>query len=974
MSDEQTSKNSVPYDGGLRIYFQNINGMRSKLIDFSLAVLEEDYDVIAIVETWLYPDILTSEFFNENNYNVYRRDRCTFKHQRGGGIFIAVKSQFSSSLISLNYPDTIEQLCVCISPSPAFNYKLFIFVSYIPPSSPILTYNMHLENFFTPLVNNIGDENVIICGDFNLPNIDWRFDADDKILTPFNILSVIESRFIDSILDNNFIQINNIPNIHNKFLDLVFLSENFLYSVVHVDTPLASTDSHHKAICIFLNRFCFVPYSSPPISFTSFPSEYNMFKANFSALNSLFSGTNWRLLFTNLNLSDMYQKFSEHLYNGLDTFIPKKVRRNNSDPPWYTQSLKRLKNARNKAHTRFIQRGGVLFRRLFVQLRKEYQFLHRFLYRSYIWSIENELKNNSKRFWVYINKIRKSSGFPNQMFYKDSTSSDLQSSVDLFAEYFQSVYNSDQNFSCPSFTNLVQITDLGFIYISEHDVASAMQLLDNNSSLDSNNICNLLLKNCSSSLSRPLSLIFQTSLNAGLFLDSWKFSTISPIFKSGSKSDITNYRGIAKLLVIPKLFESIVKCKIYEKIKNSISPCQHGFVAGRSTTTNLVLFTSKLINLLEKGSQIDAVYTDFSKAFDKVIITLLINKLAALGFHSSLLRWLSSYLTNRFQLVKIGNFRSKLFKAFSGVPQGSHLGPLLFILMINDLPSLFNSDCILMYADDVKLFAEIKSIDDSSKLQSYLNNFVNWCSLNGFTLNFTKCSVITFHRCRNPCLFQYSLSNASLPRVDSIKDLGILLDPKLSFIPHLDFMCAKACRMLGFIKRNTRDFKDFLTLKSLFCSLVRSILEYGSIIWSPGYQVHINRLERVQRSFSRLALIRYGFDFQNLPTYPIRCKLLGLELLSNRRQIACISFIQDILTNRIDCPDLLSSLFIHIPTRNLRSNPFLLVPFHTTNYGCNEPITRSMLLYNKYFNLIDFHLPRDLIIKTIKMYFYREIS
>ena len=176
--------------------------------------------------------------------------------------------------------------------------------------------------------------------------------------------------------------------------------------------------------------------------------------------------------------------------------------------------------------------------------------------------------------------------------------------------------------------------------------------------------------------------------------------------------------------------------------------------------------------------------------------------------------------------------------------------------------------------------------------------------------------------------------------------------------------------MLGFVKRNSKEFKDFLTLKSLYCSLVRSQVEYGSVILNPCYQVHIDRIEKIQKSFTRLALVRYGFDFSDLPTYPVRCKLLGLESLSNRRQISSITFIYDILCGRITCTDLLSLLNFHVPSRSLRSNPLLSIPFHTTNYGQNEPITRSIVLYNNISHKLDFHLSRTSCLNIIKSAFY----
>ena len=685
LSTSISDNNASPSSDCLHIYFQNINGMRSKICDFKLAVLEEDYDIIVVVETWLYPDILSNEFLFDNSYVTYRRDRCVNKFQRRGGILLAVKSKFISCLVPLNHGDELEQLCVRISQSTEISYNLNIFLSYIPPASLVDVYNKHVDNILLQSDISGLEQNLIFLGDFNLPGIEWEFDVEDKLLIPFNVSSETERIVVDSLISNNFIQINCVPNFHGKFLDLVFLSDDFHFSVSEVESPLASTDFHHKAICISLDRYTFLPDISPR---SSSSLDFCFGKTNFAGLNSYLSGINWFEHLDGLNLNDMYIQLVELLHIGYLNHVPKIARRNNSDPPWFSKSLRKLKNARNKAHTRFLSHGGVHFRRIFVQHRREFQFLHRFLYRNYLWSIEQNLKLDSKRFWVYINSSKKSSGYPNQMVYKDQISTDLQTSVNLFADYFCTVYNSDQNIPVPIFSNLSPITDLGSIDISESEVICAMQLLDNNASPDRDNICNLILKNCCAFLGQPLRTIFLESLNSGLFLDGWKFSTITPIFKSGHKHEIVNYRGITKLMVIPKLFEAIVKTKIYEKVKNSISPFQHGFVAGRSTSTNLVLFTNFLINSIEKGSQIDVVYTVFSKAFDRVIISHLIQKLAALGFHPTLLLWIGSYLSNRFQVVQIGKFSSYCFKASSGVPQGSHLGLVLFILMINDLPLL----------------------------------------------------------------------------------------------------------------------------------------------------------------------------------------------------------------------------------------------------------------------------------------------
>ena len=366
----------------LQIYFQNIGGMRSKLLEFRLSVLENNYDIITIVETWLYPDILISEFIDESIYNVFRRDRCINKQQRGGGLLIAVKSHLNVSEISLRY-DVVEQLCVRITDSSRTGINLFICLSYIPPASNLDVYSHHFNNIRELVPEERCNDRFVVLGDFNLPSIAWDFDKDDKILVPFNISSDVERFFIDSLLNNNFSQVNNIPNSHGKFLDLVFTTEDFCCSVNLIDSPLALTDSHHYAICIKLDHYTFLP-DSCMYDVSHVGRHFNFRRANFSALDALYADINWSGLLGMADLGTMYQLFIDVLNNSFSELVPVFMRRNNSAPPWYKNSLRRLKNARNKSHKRFLKFGGFRYRRNFEQLRREYQFLHRFLYRKYL--------------------------------------------------------------------------------------------------------------------------------------------------------------------------------------------------------------------------------------------------------------------------------------------------------------------------------------------------------------------------------------------------------------------------------------------------------------------------------------------------------------------------------------------------------------------------------------------------------------
>ena len=271
-----------------------------------------------------------------------------------------------------------------------------------------------------------------------------------------------------------------------------------------------------------------------------------------------------------------------------------------------------------------------------------------------------------------------------------------------------------------------------------------------------------------------------------------------------------------------------------------------------------------------------------------------------------------------------------------GVPQGSNLGQLLFIFFFNGAASALG--CRLVYADDLKIYLTIRNIEDCYRLQSLLDCFVTWCKLNALTLSTAKCEVNTFHRTQSPIIFTYAIDGHQLKRVDHVNDLGVILDQRLTFESHRTAIVSKATRQLGFIAKIGRDFKDPHCLKALYCSLVRPILENASVVWTP-YQLSWNlRLERVQKRFIRLALKDLPWrDPVNLPPYPDRCRLLGLDTLERRRKIQQALFVAKILNGEIDSPKLLSTINFRASQRMLRSTSMLQNPFHRTNYGYFEP-------------------------------------
>jgi Reverse transcriptase (RNA-dependent DNA polymerase) len=252
-----------------------------------------------------------------------------------------------------------------------------------------------------------------------------------------------------------------------------------------------------------------------------------------------------------------------------------------------------------------------------------------------------------------------------------------------------------------------------------------------------------ILKNCASAFATPLTCIFNKYLASCVFPEKWKLSFITPIFKDRKRNEVSNYRGIAILSIIPKRFKLLVYRVLYNDLKKMITSNQHGFMKHWSTVTNLMEYTSFILKSIEQGVQVDSIYTDFSKAFDKMKHLLLLDELAK-GTERSNCFWLGSYFSERTQRVKIGNSESRDILVTSGVYHGSHLGPLGFIWFINQIFLTLKVVKFAFYADDLKLFASVAYLEDCARIQSDLNRLTDWCEYKGLPHNIKKCKIISF--------------------------------------------------------------------------------------------------------------------------------------------------------------------------------------------------------------------------------------
>ena len=633
-----------------------------------------------------------------------------------------------------------------------------------------------------------------------------------------------------------------------------------------------------------------------------------------------------------------------------------------SEPAWGTSMLRRLKRLRNTYQRKHRKWRTVQTKYHFKRASEKYRRLNASLYKSYVLSVQANLRRNPKKFWSFVNSNRKSSAIPSEVFFNESTSSTESDACKLFATFFSSVFASDP-VTAQTVENAVQnvpanCVDLDVFEITPEMIIAAAKKLKTSYSAGPDGIPAVIFCRCAVLLAEPLCCIFNKSFTSGKFPEVWKNSIMFPVFKSGDHSNVKNYRGITSLSAGSKLFELVVSAAIQRSTRHYISSDQHGFMTGRSVTTNLLDFTSSCINELECKAQVDVIYTDLKAAFDRINHRILLEKILRMGASRQFVKWLGSYLCDRVMRVKLGSQLSPPSANKSGVPQGSNLGPLLFILFFNDAAAALGVGCRLFYADDLKIFLTIRSIEDCRRLQDMLNSFAYWCKLNCLTISIAKCEVMTFHRIKSPILFSYQIDGQTLNRVEYVKDLGVTLDPKLTFDRHRAIAISKATRQLGFISKIGHDFKDPYCLKSLYCALVRPVLENANLVWMP-HQLHWNlRIERVQRRFMRMALRDLPWrQPDNLPPYSDRCRLLNLDTLERRRKMQQVLFVAKLLNGEVDSPKLLSLLSFRAPHRALRPASLLTNRYHRTNFGRNEPIASCIRMFNRVEEYFEFGEP-----------------
>ena len=594
-----------------------------------------------------------------------------------------------------------------------------------------------------------------------------------------------------------------------------------------------------------------------------------------------------------------WEAFNNHMQD-LRKSIPSKKTSSRYNLPWLSSDVKRMCRKKRRLY-RKARRSKDHWAKFY-----SHQEATRTALRKAHWEYVNSIllddldNGNKKSFWSYIKAQKQDNVGVSPLRKGRQLLSDSKSKAQLLSDQFKSVFTIDTPETEGIRLRGPNYPPIDDLIIKEDGVLKLLQGLNPSKASGPDEIPARLLKNLATELTPAITETFRQSVLTGALPESWKQAWISPVYKKGNRNDPANYRPVSLTCILCKTLEHIFCTHIRGHLDKHgiLTPANHGFRAQHSCETQLLMTTHDILRHRDVGKQVDITILDFSKAFDTVPHRRLLGKLEHYGICGPSLKWIQEFLTGRTQAVLCDGIRSGSEHVLSGVPQGTVLGPLLFLLHINEMPSVVDphNQCRL-FADDCLLYRVVDSLANQIQLQQDLAALEAWACDWGMQFNASKCHVMVVNKGQSHRPFLYQLCGTILDSVSREKYLGVLLSQEMSWSPHIGNIVAKAHQKLGFIRRNLRGSPQDCK-RLAYIALVRSGLEYASIIWDPTLQKDTEALERVQRKAARWVTSTY----ETRASVSKLLKDLQWETLETRRRQQRLAFLYKILKEQVAVP------------------------------------------------------------------------
>ncbi len=888
-------------------------------------ILYYDYGIFGISETWLDGDVTTNlkiEGYHEPIRKDYNRS------QRG--IMVYVSQSISakrredleppgSEIIAVEIQSKFKKSLVC----NCYRVQYYDIVDFCADIDTIVD---HASHEF---------DDIIFLGDMNARNaIFWnqdRTNTEGRILyNTFNALGFEEMVH----------EPTRIVGETRSCIDLMFSNNPFIFSEISTHDKIVDICDHHPIHATLKYTL------KKPKCYKRYVWDFK--RGDYDKFRQLLLGANWKDCYVINNVNNT-------ALNWLDLFISCAEQ----CIPHYEATIRPRDKSFMNSHIRTLMRKRDRFRQKYKQSNDErdgQKFRH---YRNLVVSeIRKEKQSsedkrsqkindhnlNDKSWWSHLHEElgNSKSSAQGPLMHNGKIVTDGTEKANLLNDFFvdQSLLDTS-NAQLPAIDPVSQYT-MPQLVTQPEDIYAILSKLDPNKATGPDGVGNRLLKEAAISIAEPLSHLFNFCLSLGHFPESWKLAHVIPIFKKNDPLLCTNYRPISLLPCISKVFEKALFNHIFTFLKENklIDKRQSGFIPGDSTINQLIAICNNLYKCTDIGNEMIGVFLDLTKAFDKVWHDGLLYKLQKIGVGGKIFDLLKSYLSNRKQLVTLPGCQSNVKQLHAGVPQGSVLGPLLFLIYINDI--IREVECgSFLFADDTSLFQEIVKgniIDTTAKINNNLSKISKWAKDWLVQINPSKTVVVLFSRKRSPTkLLPIYLGDQLLKSVQSHKHLGLIFSSDLTWTNHIDSLVSKANRRLGMAKRFKYKWSRKV-LESCYFTFIRPILEYGCIIFDSCTQADAKKLESVQLEAARLCT-----GAKKCTSHEPLYSELGWMKLQERRYIAKLTKMYCIV-NKL-APFYLYELIEEFKTLNNRST-------RASNRGdFNIPRCKTVLYKNSF--LID---------------------
>ena len=863
--------------------YTNIDQFTNKRDDLFMAITEQEPDLILLTEvipkaqvnpispaTLSLPGFRMYLNFQPGNDNLGRsgsRGICIFASLRLQTTEVSFPGcHFKEQLwikIPLQGPDQLLIGCIYRSPSSNGHLSIKNLIELLQASS---------SSAFS---------HIVVAGDVNMPQIDWvdSFShASDGHYTHSFIEGLHECGLTQHVMNATRFR----QGVSPSTLDIILSNEIGLIQNLVYLPPIGNSDH----VVLQFDISCYVHSTEP----SRVRLNYN--KGNFHHLNEMIRDTKWDFA-ESANMEQHYVSFRDTLSQITTSCIPPACPKNRRRNIYINREAMRLKKRKRKLWTVYVHSQDDISYARFVRCKNDLRRLTRTLRRDFEKNLIANIKENPKGFWNYARSRMKTRPGVENLRMEDGklTACDEEKAV-VLNQFFSSVCTLEDQHKDTDPEIVYDGPMIEDVDITVSVVKKKLSELRPSSAAGPDGIHPRVLQEAADSLAPQLSRLFRESLDTGILPQDWKVANVVPIFKKGNKDDPGNYRPVSLTSIPCKVIESILRDQLMTHLQagNLLADAQHGFRPGRSCATQLLLAVEEWSALVERGEPVDILYLDLAKAFNTVPPRKLLQKVKAHGIDGKILRWIEAFLIGRQQRVIVGDKLSGWTPVPSGVPQGSVLAPLLFILYINDLPSILNCG-IKIFADDSKLYRSVCHQGDALALQKDLDTTTRWADEWQLSFNATKCKVLHVgHQNRHNI---YTLKGIMMEEVTVEKDLGIHIDMDLKFRKQAAAAVAKASQVMAVIRRSFQ-ILDKSTLPVLYKTLVRPHLEYGNIIWGPFNRADQQLVERVQRRATKMVP-----ELRHL-SYSERLQELNLPSLYHRRRRGDMIMVYQLLHGGID--------------------------------------------------------------------------